>query len=129
MKRVVAIVLLGSGCAAAPPGSIPLSGDWGGAHIALHLSRDGGTLEYDCAHGTIGPIILRLDGSFTVQGTHTPEHGGPVREGEVLPSLSARYDGRVRGDRMTIRVVTSTEFALGPFGLRRGAEAQLFRCL
>jgi hypothetical protein len=30
---------------------------------------------------------------------------------------------------MTIRAVTSNEFALGPFELRRGAEPALTRCL
>ena len=129
MKRVLVLVFLGSGCAAVPAGPLPLSGEWGGAHVALHLTPGGGTLDYDCAHGTIGPVIPRADGSFTAAGSHTPEHGGPVREGEVLPSWPTRYDGRVRGDRMTIRAVTSNELALGPFELRRGTEPMLTRCL
>ena len=116
-------------CATAPAAPVTVTGDWGGTHVGLHLTASGGTLDYDCAHGTIGPVIPRPDGSFTAEGTHTREHGGPVREGEVLPSVSARYDGRIRGDRMTIRLVTSNAFALGPYELRRRAQPQLFRCL
>jgi hypothetical protein len=117
------------GCATVPAASAPLTGDWGGAHLALHLTEAGGTLDYDCAQGTVGPIVPGPNGSFTAQGTHTAGHGGPVRQGEVLPVMTARYDGFVRGDRMTIRAITSSEFALGPFELRRSAQPQLTRCL
>jgi hypothetical protein len=129
MRCGLTLALFLSSCAAVPVDSVPLTGDWGGPHVALHLTAGGGTLDYDCAHGTIGPIIPRADGSFTAQGTHTREHGGPVREGEVLPTLTARYDGHVRGNRMTIGAVTSNEFALGPFELRRGVQPMLTRCL
>src|SRR5437763_13905665 len=106
MRGAPVLALLLSGCAAVPAQPIPLAGEWAGPHIVLHLSAAGGTIEYDCAHGTIGPVVPRPDGGFTAEGTHTREHGGPVREGEVLPSSTARYDGRIAGDRMTIRAIT-----------------------
>ena len=129
MNRLFVFFLILSGCTGVPAEPLALSGDWGGTHIALHLTPAGGTIEYDCAQGTIGPIIPRRDGGFTAEGTHIPGHGGPVRQGEVLPSFAARYDGRVSGDRMTLRAVTSNNFALGPFELRRGAQPAIFRCL
>jgi hypothetical protein len=129
VKRLLAIALLTTGCASLPAEPLPLTGDWAGTHVALHLAPSGGTLDYDCAHGTIGPFRVLGNGSFTADGTHTPEHGGPAREGEVLPSYPTQYSGTVRGDRMTLQGRTSNGFDLGPFELRRGAQPQLKRCL
>jgi hypothetical protein len=68
-------------------------------------------------------------GQFTAAGTHTPEHGGPVREGEVLPTVQARYSGVLRGDRMTLQGRVANGVLLGPFELRRGAQPMILRCL
>jgi hypothetical protein len=68
--------------------------------------------------------------SFDVTGTHTAEHGGPVREGEVLISRPARYAGRVDGTRMTLTVtLTDTAEVLGTFLLTHGAAGRLTKCL
>lgn len=112
-----------------PAAQTPVTGEWGGVHVGLKLGLDGGTLDYDCAHGTIGPITVGGDGRFMSEGTHTPERGGPVREGEVLPSYRAHYSGTVRGDRMTLRGNVANGVVLGPFELTRGAEPQILRCL
>jgi hypothetical protein len=107
----------------------PVTGEWGGTHVALHLQSDGGTIDYDCAHGTIdAPVLADADGAFRVAGSHVREHGGPVRMGEVLPHEPAIYEGRVHGDRMTLQVRTAAT-TLGPFALQKDAQAQLFRCL
>src|SRR5688572_28736744 len=95
------LTLLAAGCATAPPPA-SLAGEWGGTHVALRLGPAGGTLEYDCAHGTIGPLAIGAGGAFTAQGTHTPEAGGPVHEGQVFPKWRTTYSGVVRGDRMTL---------------------------
>ena len=106
-----------------------VTGDWGGAHAALRLRPDGGTIEYDCAHGTLdGPLLAGADGAFRVAGTHVREHGGPERMGEVLPHEPAVYQGRVRDGQMTLEVGTATT-ALGSYSLRKDAPAQLFKCL
>jgi hypothetical protein len=106
-----------------------VTGDWGGAHAALHLRADGGTIEYDCAHGTLdGPLLAGADGAFRVAGTHVREHGGPERMGEVLPHEPAVYQGRVRDGQMTLEVGTATT-ALGSYSLRKDAPAQLLKCL
>ncbi|MCJ0826558.1 hypothetical protein MQC88_11455 [Luteimonas sp. 50] len=106
-----------------------VTGDWGGAHVALRLRADGGTIEYDCAHGTLdGPLLAGADGAFRVAGTHVREHGGPARMGEVLPHEPAVYQGRVRGGQMTLDASTATT-ALGRYTLRKDAPAQLFKCL
>ena len=95
----------------------------------MTLDSSGGRIEYDCAGGTIGAVVPGPDGRFVADGTHTPEHGGPMREGEVLPTYKARFQGEVRGDRMTLNGRIENGVTLGPFALRHGAEPQIFRCL
>jgi hypothetical protein len=123
-------VLLLAACAAIPQPTGPVTGPWGGPHIGLVLNASGGTIEYDCAAGRLTePLIAQPSGDFEVQGTHSPGHGGPAIEGEVLPTYRARFTGRVRGDRMTFAGRVENGVLLGPFTLRRGAEPGIFRCL
>jgi hypothetical protein len=125
-----ALLLLAAGCATAPPAGVPLTGRWGGDHVGLDLTANGGILDYDCAAGRIdGPVLPGPDGTFQALGTHTPGTGGPERVGVVPPSFAARYDGQVRGDRMTLRVRVENGVLVGPFSLRRGVEPVLMRCL
>jgi hypothetical protein len=128
VKWIAALLLL-AGCASVPAEPVPVTGDWGGMHIGLHLDATGGTIEYDCASGTIGPALLGPGGDFAARGTHTPGHGGPDHEGEVLPTYPATFSGRVAGDRMTLQGRVENGVTLGPFELRRGAEPGIFRCL
>ena len=120
------------GCSAAgppaPAAGAALRGQWGGEHIALTLGDAGGRVEYDCAHGGIAGPVRPVAGRFETTGVHVREHGGPIREGERPDSLPARYLGRVRGDRLTLRVVVGAD-TLGPFDLRRGAAPRLVKCL
>lgn len=124
------LLLLTAGCASVPPAGVPLTGRWGGEHVVLELTPSGGTLEHDCAAGRIdGPVLPRPDGTFQASGTHTPGTGGRERAGVVPPSYAARYDGSVRGDRMTLQVRVENGVLVGPFTLRRGVEPMLRRCL
>ena len=122
-----ALILVG--CASVPGPGVPLTGEWGGTHVGLKLGATGGTLDYDCAAGTIAPVVPRADGRFEAEGLHTPGTGGPEREGEVRPSYRARYWGAVRGDRMSLQGRLENGVELGPFALERGAEPIIFRCL
>ena len=125
----LALTLVLSGCAAVPSPGMPVIGQWGGTHVGLTLDSSGGRLVYDCAEGTIGPIVPAPDGHFEAAGTHTPAAGGPEIEGQVRPALAARYAGTVRGDRLTLQGRLENGVALGPFMLRRGSEPIIFRCL
>lgn len=129
MRILFALPILLAGCAGVVADTAPLSGEWGGAHVALHLAPNGGTLDYDCAGGTIGPIIPGSGGRFTATGTHTPGHGGPDRLGDVPIAFPADYAGTVSGDRMTLTVTIEPDTALGPYTLRRDETATLLRCL
>lgn len=114
----------------APSGAgLPITGSWGGTHAGLTLTETGGTIAYDCAHGGLSaPVVPDAAGAFDVTGVHVPEHGGPIRIGEIPDSLPARYVGQVNRDRMTLRVLVGAD-TLGPFALQLGAAPQLFRCL
>jgi hypothetical protein len=107
-----------------------LTGDWGGLHVLLSLSPDGGRIEYDCGQGTLdGPIRPDASGAFRVAGHHMQGHGGPVRaEEEPPPPQPATYEGTVSGDVMQLRVTSNGE-ALGSYTLRRGADPQMVHCL
>jgi hypothetical protein len=109
-----------------------LVGTWGGAHVEVAFDSAGfGTVQYDCAHGRIAPpITLSAAGALRASGEHVREHGGPVHEGEVPDTHPAQYAGEVHGDRLTFTVtLTDSASVLGPYTVRRGEPAQLFRCL
>ena len=123
--------LLVAACQTVAAPAAPLTGSWGGRHVGLTFTAEGGRLDYDCAAGAIDePLSLEREGRFHVRGTHSPGQGGPARIGHEPPRLPATYEGWVRGDRMTLRVrVPSTGAELGPFTLGLGAEPILLRCL
>jgi hypothetical protein len=106
-------------------------GAWGGVHVSLLLTATGGTLEYDCAHGTIDqPFVIDSAGRFQLAGTHTREHGGPIRKDERPDTHPARYNGAVDGDTMTLTVTrTDSNEVLGTFTLTRGRMARVVKCL
>jgi hypothetical protein len=112
-----------------PPGET-LTGAWGGLHVLLNLSADGGRIEYDCAQGTIDqPVRPDASGAFHVRGQHTQHQGGPARVADEPPApKQALYDGTVTGDRMQLRVSIDGE-AIGNYALQRGADPQMVHCL
>ena len=91
----------------------------------------GARLEYDCAAGVIEESLRPdAEGRFTATGVHTPGRGGPIREGEILPAVRARYAGQVKNTEMTLHVtLTETGVDLGTFQLQRGSSGLLVRCL
>ena len=127
---VGALTALAAACATQPTAGDPL-GTWGGDHIALSVTADGATLEYDCAAGAIeGAITLDAEGRFGALGTHDIGHGGPVRQDEVPNRHPASYEGRITGDTMTLTVtLTDSATPVGTFGLVRGAAPRIVRCL
>jgi hypothetical protein len=125
------VVGLAAGRCMTSPTPVVALGPWGGSHLSMDVTSTGARLEYDCAGGVIEePLRPDAEGRFTAAGVHTPGHGGPVREGEVLPALRARYEGRIQGERMTLLVtLTETRVVLGSFELQRGSPGLLVRCL
>jgi hypothetical protein len=108
----------------------PPARTWGGTGINLEVTKAGGRVEYDCAHGTIDqPLVFDRRGRFDVVGMHFLEHGGPVREGEEAKGQAVRYSGRVTGDTMRLTVKLPDGRVLGPYTLVRGRAGRLRKCL
>jgi hypothetical protein len=127
---LIAVAVGLTGCASLALTPTNVSGQWGGPHVSLILEGGLGTVEYDCASGTIDtPVIPAPDGSFAATGTHRPGQSGPIRVGQIFVSHKAAYLGKVEKDHMTLGVQLEDGTVLGPFGLDRGAQGQLTRCL
>jgi len=104
------------------------NGTWGGEHVILEVSKNGGMLELDCAHGEITqPLVLDKRGSFDVTGTFTPEHGGPIRKDEHTPAEPARYSGHVEGNTMSLTIIRGQE-TIGTYNLTHGSHPMLRKC-
>lgn len=127
---LVAFFSIAAQCPSNVAGTV-ITGGWGGNHIGLTATADSSQIEYDCAAGSIqGPIVLDSGGRFTALGSHTIGHGGPVRMDEVPDVHAARYEGRVRGNTMELRVVlTDRNQEIGTFRLERNAQPMVMRCL
>jgi hypothetical protein len=115
-----------------PPSQTAVApGIWGGEHVGLLVTDRGGSLEYDCAHGKIGQaLVTDAAGRFDLRGTHTREHGGPIREDEVADTHPARYSGTTDGRTMILTVTLSDSGErIGTFELTRGRNGWILRCL
>ncbi len=116
-------------CSGDPTGPDPL-GEWGGEGASAAVAADLTTFEFDCAHGRVeGALLLDADGKFSVEGLYFRE-GGPVPP-DGWPSIPARFDGTVTGDRMTltIHLIGLAQDPIGPRELRKGRTPLLRKCL
>jgi hypothetical protein len=114
----------------ATPSDAVATGPWGGRHVALEVTEAGATVEYDCAHGEIAErLTVDAAGRFQAKGTHSPEHGGPIRDGETQVRRKASYSGTVKGRQMRLTVTLADPAeTLGPFELVQGSEGDLVKC-
>lgn len=106
------------------------SGTWGGQHIQFQVDGGSVTIEYDCAHGSIGgPLTFDGQGRFRWRGTYTAERGGPIRLGREAPEQAATYSGSLRGDTMTL-IVTTDNSSIEPqtFTLTRNRIGRVWKC-
>lgn len=110
------------------PVSTVVSGTWGGEHLTLEVSGKGAIAEFDCAHGQIvEPMALDKHGNFSVAGTYTREHSGPVLRDESASSTPARYSGHVEGDKLNLTVAVAKD-DVQTFVLTRGFHPPLRKC-
>ena len=130
MKALGAIpFLLLAGCATLGQGPTTLSGQWGGAGINLVLEGGLGTVEYDCASGTIDQTIPSAKVPFSVSGTYRTGQPGPIRVGQIFNSQRATYSGSAEKTDMILQVKREDGTELGPFTLKQGVPGQINRCL
>jgi len=126
------VLLLVSLSPAKPRGAQRVAGGlWGGDHIRINVGASSAVIEYDCAQGTIaGPLLLDSKGRFILHGTHSREHGGPIRSDETANKGAAVYTGSIKGGRMTLTVkMADTKETVGTFSLTHGHEGRVFKCM
>jgi len=104
------------------------TGVWGGQHISMKVGSKSATIEYDCATGSIeGPLVLDSEGRFNLHGTHTMQHGGPIRADENPKGHPAAYTGSIKGNTMTLTLKVA-DGEDETFTLEKGKPGELFRC-
>ena len=123
------LLLLGAGgdpVSASRVRQVP-AGEWGGEHVALSVGTTGGSIEFDCGHGSLdAPLKLDGQGRFDIKGVFVRE-GGPVREGPE-ERQGARYSGTSDGKTLELTVEFASGERIGTFQLARGAAARLRKC-
>lgn len=104
-----------------------LEGTWGGDHVAVDAGNGAVATRFDCAHGSmVAPVALDGEGHFSAAGEYVVD-AGPSR------SFTARYEGKVRGARLDLLVLVSTDPSApadtaGPFVAYRNGEARVTYC-
>jgi hypothetical protein len=129
--RVLPLLLVVA-CASNPGGASRLErvpkGEWGGQHVRLTVEDAGGTIEFDCAHGSLDePLLLDSNGHFDVKGRLVAE-GGPVQKDEAETARPARYRGESDGQHLSLQVTLEGGEDAGTFSLAKGSPARLFKC-
>lgn len=126
MRALTALSLLAAACDGGPLERVP-EGSWGGQHVAVFVTADGATLDFDCAHGAI-TAALRLDagGAFALPG-YLVRDVGPQLDPEAR--LPATYSGRTDGRSLSLSfTLDDGSGADGPFTALLGAPAELLEC-
>jgi hypothetical protein len=106
------------------------SGRWGGQSISFTVEKNLVDIQFDCAQGQI-PRQLKADknGVFRVEGTLTRQSPGPIRRDAVLQQEPAIYEGKIKGDVMTLKVtLKKTRESAGEFTIEHGRNPTLHRC-
>jgi hypothetical protein len=135
LRSALALSLLAAGSCgsswAVREGAPLAEGTWGGSHVEVVVSRQGATVELDCAHGAIRePIVVGSDGRFRVSGTYAAERGGPAREGEEPEARPAVYSGRVEDETLTLAITLAEGGGeVGTFQLTHGRSGRIRKCL
>lgn len=106
------------------------NGSWGGDHIVLTVTSEGGTFEIDCAHGSINePMLTDAKGRFDVRGNYVRE-GGPDMQQENRDNHPARFTGWTNGKQLSFTIrLTDTNQPMGEFNLTLGQEPRMTKCL
>lgn len=109
----------------APPQTLA-PGVWGGEQVALQVGVDKAVLKLGCAEGDLpAPIRLDAKGHFSIVGRFMGDTGGPATPDHK--SASARFDGVLVGDRLTLTVYH--DGTTDTYQLERGLQAKVIRCL
>jgi hypothetical protein len=124
--RVLLVFSTAALLAACRADAVP-NGAWGGDHVLLTVTDNGGRVEFNCAHGTLDhPLRLDDAGRFNVVGTFAPEHAGPVLQPE--DNRPARYAGRIDRDKIEFTVTLEGQTGRGPYTVALAKKPKLQKC-
>jgi hypothetical protein len=119
-----AVLVLG-GC----HGETVPAGAWGGDHVVLTVTDNGGSVEFDCASGTLDhPLRLDDRGRFSVPGTFVPQHPGATRTSDAAQSRPARYQGRLDRQKLEFTVTVEGETGQGPYTVTLAKAPKITKC-
>ena len=94
----------------------------------MQMTKSGAEFEFDCARGAITePLSPDSQGHFSLKGTLTPEHGGPIRKDEAAQSMDVTYTGDLNDDTMTLQLIVADK-ELAHYTLKRRQHGNLRKC-
>jgi hypothetical protein len=99
---------------------------WGGEHVRLEASSNGAELEFDCATGKLSEAIPESDGTHTIDGTFSPEHGGPVRRDEPA-GRPVTYRLVRAGKQLQMEIMEAGE-TVETYSLTQGSSGHVMKC-
>lgn len=108
------------------------TGGWGGEQIGMTVNKNGASLEFGCASGSITqPIRTDAKGHFSVEGTLTQSMGVMPADPDLLPKpQDVTYSGQVKGNTMTLDITSKVDgSSLGSYTLIYGQTPKIFYCL
>lgn len=106
-------------------------GNWGAKGIGVTIKANGVDIEYDCADGRIEQkLSIDAKGNFKTSGVHIQSRPGPVHVDSPPEQKPARYEGKISGTTMKLKVVlTETNDVIGEFVLEKDRFPRIHRCL
>lgn len=109
--------------------SVP-AGIWGAEGIIVKTDEKGVTIQYECADGRIEqPLMMDVGGNFAVNGIYYRQRGGPIRSDLKQFQQPVRYEGKISGETMTLKITdTESKDVIGEYTLRQGKIPKLTRC-
>jgi len=123
----VATIIFGGALQAQRRGEGAPENTWGGDHVQLETTEDGGHFEFDCASGELSGVITPdVHGKFSVKGSYMSEHGGPTRKGES--ANEATYRGTIHGNSMELEILDSQGKRLEHYSLTKGRYGRVMKC-
>ncbi|MDZ4676822.1 MAG: hypothetical protein SGI74_04860 [Oligoflexia bacterium] len=107
------------------------SGRWGGEHVELNITENGGAIKLDCGVGVVEQKILtNSHNQFEVKG-YLILTNGPVTSTGLPIRLPTNFQGVIQNNRMSLNVsyLTINQTVTNSYQLSLGAQGQFSRCL
>ena len=103
---------------------------WGGEGVIFEVKDKSVTIQYGCADGQIEQALMKDgQGNFSVNGFHIRQGGGPVLINAQPVRQNVRYEGKITGDKMRLKVtLTESKEIIGEFILQSGNIPEIIRC-